>query len=79
MRVEQKLIDWISSVGLEDFPDGVLETTRNQLLTIVGTTVAGATEDGCLEAVDFYRQLGGKGEATILVHGGKSLPMTRRS
>jgi 2-methylcitrate dehydratase PrpD len=71
MRVEQKLIDWISAVGLEDFPKAVLETTRNQLLTIVGTTVAGATEDGCLEAVDFYRQIGGKGEATILVHGGK--------
>ena len=71
MRTEQRLIDWISTVGLEDFPEAVLETTRSQLLTIVGTTVAGATEDGCLEAVDFYRQLGGKEEATILIHGGK--------
>jgi len=71
MRIEQTLIDWISTVGFEDFPQAVLETTKNQLLTIVGTTVAGATEDGCLEAVDFYRRLGGKDEATILIHGGR--------
>ena len=79
MRVEQKLIDWISSVGLEDFPDAVLETTRNQLLTIVGTTVAGATEDGCLEAVDFYRQLGERERLRSSFTGEESLPMTRRS
>jgi len=71
MRIEQRLVDWISTVEFEDFPQAVIETTKNQLLTIVGTTVAGATEDGCLEAVDFYRRLGGKEEATILIHGGR--------
>lgn len=37
----------------------------------MGTTLAGAAEDGCEQAVRFYRDLGAKEEATILVYGGK--------
>ena len=55
----------------EDLPEEALATIKNQFLTIVGTTVAGAAEDGCMEAVRFYRELGGREEATILIYGGK--------
>lgn len=71
MRTEQRLLDWISKCGSGDFPDSALKTVKNQFLTIVGTTIAGAMEDGCEEAVRLYRELGGKQEATILIHGGK--------
>jgi 2-methylcitrate dehydratase PrpD len=71
MHTEERLLDWILSAKFEDFPETVLQAVKNQLLTIVGTTVAGATEDGCEKAARFYLTLGGKEEATILVHGGK--------
>ena len=56
---------------LRRFPRQSCERLRTSFLTIVGTTLAGATEDGCEEAVRFYRELGGKEEATILIHGGR--------
>jgi len=71
MRTEERLTDWVLRARLKDFPESTLSTIKNQFLTIVGTTVAGATEDGCEEAVQFYRELGGKGEATIFIYGGK--------
>lgn len=71
MRTEERLIEFICSAKLDDFPAGALKTIKNQLLAIAGTIVAGATEAGCEEAVRFYRELGGRKEATILVHGGK--------
>jgi 2-methylcitrate dehydratase PrpD len=71
MKNEEKLIDFVCRTRFEDIPEAVLRTVRNQFLTIVGTTVAGAAEDGCEEAVQFYRELGGKEEATILIYGGK--------
>jgi 2-methylcitrate dehydratase PrpD len=71
MRTEEKLTDFVCKAKFEDFPEAVLETVKNQFLGIAGTIVAGAAEDGCEEAVRFYRELGGKEESTILVHGGR--------
>lgn len=71
MNAEKKLIDFICDTRIEDLPMPALETIKNQFLAIAGTTLAGASEDGCLETVRLYKALGGKGEATILVHGGK--------
>jgi 2-methylcitrate dehydratase PrpD len=71
MNTEERLIEWIGDAHMEDFSVGALRTVRDQFLTIVGTTIAGSTEDGCEEIVRFYRELGGKGEATILIHGGR--------
>ncbi len=71
MQTEQMLIDWLFNARFEDFPKHVVRVVKDQLLTIVGTIVAGATEDGCSEVVQFYRGLGGKDEATIFIHRGK--------
>ncbi len=71
MKPEELLIDFVCNTQLGDIPETALQTVKNQLLTIVGTTVAGAGEDGCEEAVRFYRDLGGKEEAPIFIHGGK--------
>jgi 2-methylcitrate dehydratase PrpD len=71
MKTEERLIDFVCKAKFEDFPEEVLETVKSQFLAIAGTIVAGAAEDGCEEAVRFYKELGGKEEATILVHGGK--------
>jgi len=68
---EEELIDFVYRTRFEDIPETALRTVKNQFLTIVGTTMAGAAEDGCEEVVQFYRELGGKEEATILIYGGK--------
>ena len=71
MKTEERLVEFVCGMRFEDLTEEALATTKNQFLTIVGTTVAGAAEDGCLEAVCLYRELGGREEATILIHGGK--------
>jgi len=71
MKTEEKIVDFVCDTRFKDLPQSVLKTVKNQLLAVTGTTLAGATEDGCEQAIQFFRELGGKEEATILVHGGK--------
>ncbi len=71
MKTEEGLVDFITRTRIGDIPEGARKTVKNQLLTIAGTTLAGAAEDGCEETVRFYHEMGGKEEATILVHGGR--------
>jgi 2-methylcitrate dehydratase PrpD len=71
MHAEEKIIDWILNARFKDFPEPVIRIVKDQILTIAGTIAAGAFEDGCVEAVQLYRELGGKKEATVLIHGGK--------
>jgi 2-methylcitrate dehydratase PrpD len=71
MKAEEKLVAFVHDTRFEEIPADALRTVRYQILAIVGTTVAGATTDGCETAVQLYKELGGKEEATILVHGGR--------
>jgi 2-methylcitrate dehydratase PrpD len=71
MKAEEKLVSFVRTTRFEEIPSVVLETVKNQLLAVLGTTLAGATAEGCETAVQFYREIGGKEEATVLVHGGK--------
>ncbi len=71
MKTEERLINFICDTRLDDVPESALMTVKYQFLAIAGTTLAGAFEDGCEEAVRFYREMGGKEEATILVHGSR--------
>jgi 2-methylcitrate dehydratase PrpD len=48
-----------------------LNTVKRQVLAVAGTTIAGATAEGCQAAVQLYRELEGKQEATILMYGGR--------
>lgn len=71
MKAEGKLVSFVRATRFEEIPSAVLATVKNQLLAVLGTTIAGGTAEGCENAVQFYRALGGKEEATVLVHGGK--------
>ena len=71
MSAEERLSEFVRTARFEEIPLPAMEIVKNQVLAIAGTTIAGATADGCEAAVRFYRELGGKPEATILIHGGK--------
>ena len=71
MKAEERLVEFILGTDLKDVPEQVLRTVKDQFLTIIGTVVAGAAEDGCEKAVRFYKDLGGKEEASIFIYGGK--------
>jgi 2-methylcitrate dehydratase PrpD len=71
MELERKLANYVSDSRYDDLPKEVVDTTKNVILTILGTTIAGATEEGCEAIVDQVKEWGGKEEATILIYGGK--------
>jgi 2-methylcitrate dehydratase PrpD len=71
MSIENDLVRFVCRTAYEDLKPQPLGTIKNQLLTVLGTTIAGSTQAGCQTLIDFYLSQGGKQEATILLHGGR--------
>jgi 2-methylcitrate dehydratase PrpD len=71
MSIEHELVRFVCRTAYEDLKPGPLLTIKNQLLTVLGTTIAGSTQAGCQTLIDFYRSQGGNEEATILIYGGR--------
>ncbi len=72
MTVEGSLARSVAETRYEDLPEDVIALMKLMTRTIVGTTVAGATAEGCPEAIDQVRAWGGPEEATLLIYGGKA-------
>ncbi len=73
MKFERQLVDYVSNTAFEDIPARAVEAVKTMILADIGTTIAGARSDGCLELNAFFQSQGGKPEASVLLHGG-SLP-----
>lgn len=71
METERRLAEYASQTDFDDLPRHSVEMIKNVVLTVLGTTIAGANAEGCQALVDQAREWGGKDEATILVHGGR--------
>lgn len=71
MELEKKLAQYIVETTFDDLPREPVEIAQNIVLTVIGTTIAGATAEGCETLVNQAKEWGGKEEATILIHGGK--------
>ena len=71
METERQIVDFVCGTGYDDIPASARRITKDQLLAIVGTTIAGASAEGGETTANLARELGGKPEASILVHGGK--------
>ena len=71
METERKLTEYVRRTTFDDLPAVALKVIKNQLLTVLGTTIAGAGAEGCETIVNLHRGLAGKEEATILIYGGK--------
>jgi len=71
MSIEDSLVRFVCRTAYDDLKPEPLATIKNQLLTVLGTTIAGSTQAGCQTLIDFYRTQGGQEEATIFIHGGR--------
>ncbi|VBB44877.1 MmgE/PrpD family protein [uncultured Desulfatiglans sp.] len=72
MESEKELAGYATKLRYRDLPDTSVSVIKNMVLTVLGTTIAGAAEEGCKAMVDLVREWGGKEEATIFVYGGKA-------
>lgn len=72
---ERMLAKFVRELEYEQIPEDTVAVMKRLLLTVVGTGVAGASEEGCLELREMLVDRGGKPEATVLVFGDK-LPAT---
>lgn len=71
MEAEKKLAQYATDVRFSDLPGTLVDIIKNVILTVLGTTLAGATAEGCQTIVTQVKEWAGRPEATILVHGGK--------
>lgn len=69
MSPEEQLADFVVTVKPTDISEDASRVVRNTILTVLGTVIAGATEDGCPQLRRLLVERGGKAEATTLVHG----------
>ena len=65
MSIEHDLVRFVCRTAYGDLKPEPLGTIKNQLLSVLGTTIAGSTEAGCQTLIDFCLSQGGKQEATI--------------
>ncbi len=71
MGLERELAEFASETTFEDLPEEPVAAVKKTVLTILGTTIAGAASNGCQAVVDQAREWGGREEATLFIHGGK--------
>ena len=69
--VEEKLVEYILNTHFNDLPEQAIEIGKTLILTVLGTTIAGATSEGCEPVLDQVHEWGGSKEATILIYGGQ--------
>lgn len=70
-ETERILADYLYNSNFNDLPREPIDVIKKVITTIIGTTIAGATSEGCEAIVDQVKQWGGRKEATILMYGGK--------
>jgi 2-methylcitrate dehydratase PrpD len=55
----------------EDIPSDAVKATKMDILDTLATTLAGSSYSGTKELVELMTYWGGRGESSILIHGGK--------
>jgi 2-methylcitrate dehydratase PrpD len=71
METEQKIVDYVTTIKYEDIPRKAVDLMKAITLNALGAIIAGASLEGCPEAVALCKQWGGNAEATILIYGDK--------
>lgn len=60
METEKKLADYLSTAKYEDLPKKSIGVIKEVILTVVGTTIAGAADEGCEVLANQVKEWGGK-------------------
>jgi 2-methylcitrate dehydratase PrpD len=71
METEKAIAEYLSTAKYKDIPSQSIGTIKNVVLTVLGTTIAGAKDESCKTLSSLIKDWGGKNEATILIYGGK--------
>jgi 2-methylcitrate dehydratase PrpD len=71
VETERRIVEYLCRTTYDDVPAAALKVVKEQVLAVLGTTIAGASAEGCKTVVESAWELGGKEEASILIYGGK--------
>lgn len=71
MASEQNIVKFVCRTTIDAIPTSAIDLIKNQVLAVLGTTIAGSYAEGCETIVSMAKEMGGKPEASILIHGGK--------
>ena len=71
MTTEQQIARHIVNAAYSDLQEKDVRAVKKQILTHFGAIIAGWNSDGCAIVDEYFRGIGGKEEAAVLVRGGK--------
>jgi 2-methylcitrate dehydratase len=77
-HITYKLARFSKQLKFEDLPDEVVETTKRFIFDSVGCAYGGSTTEDVEIMRDFYNDMGGKAEASV-INSSQKLPMTNAS
>ena len=69
MHSENRLVEFIRGAQISDLPKQARDVVTTMVSTVIGTTIAGSSEDGCGELRQLLLERGGRPESTVLVYG----------
>jgi 2-methylcitrate dehydratase PrpD len=72
MSIMEVLVGNILEIRFESLAKEVVDLAKNRIIDVLGCLIGGANAPGCTMIVDLVKELGGKDESTIFVHGGKA-------
>ena len=60
MDVEEKLVEYILNTHFGDLPEQAIEIGKTLILTVLGTTIAGSSSEGCEAVLEQVHEWGGR-------------------
>ena len=71
MDLMRELVQWVEETKYEDLPLGVIDSVKKLTIDALGVAIAGSSALGVETVADLVLEWGGKGEASVLIRGGK--------
>jgi 2-methylcitrate dehydratase PrpD len=71
MAAMEDIAKYLVETKFGDIPKQTVEKQKDLFIDTLGVAVAGANAPGVREVVEIIREIGGRGEASMIVHGGK--------
>ena len=71
MGIEEKLVDYVSSITYDDLPYEVIQSAKKSIVDVLGASIAGSAVPGVRVMVSLTKEWSGKAESTILLNEAK--------